>query len=127
MAIFVMLNNFFHDFAVALLFACLLVMTYVHKSIQRGDGAANLDFAFGLFRWLNRVIIGSWAFIIVGGVVRTLAYEQYEWMESAGRGQIAALIIKHILLVSFVIGGTMLQLRLRKFFRNHQAKAEITP
>jgi len=48
-------------------------------------------------------------------------------MEAAGRGQIAALIIKHILLVSFVIGGTVLQLRLKKVFRSHQAKAEITP
>lgn len=116
MAIFIMLNNFFHDFAVALLFACLLVMTFIYQSAREEGSAVAMKFSFDLSRWLNKVIIGSWTFIIIGGVIRTLAYEQYEWMEAAGRGQVIALIIKHILLVSFVIGGTILQVRLRRTF-----------
>ncbi len=123
MAVFIMLNNFFHDFSVALLFACLLVMTFVYRATAIEPSSVNRDFAYALFRWLNKVIVGSWAFIIVGGVIRTLAYEQYEWMEAAGRGQVVALIIKHILLVSFVAGGTVLQLRLRRIFASHHAKS----
>lgn len=122
MAIFIMLNNFFHDFAVALLFACLLVMTFVYKATRKDGISLNLDFANRLFRWLNKVIFGAWVFIIVGGVIRTLSYEQYEWMEAAGRGQVVALVTKHILLVSFVVGGTVLQLRLKKIFGDHRAQ-----
>ncbi len=114
MAIFVMLNNFFHDFSVAILFASLMVLTFVHRNMGDRPSDEILQFARLLYRWMNRLILGSWAFIIVGGIIRTLAYEQYEWMESAGKGQIAALIIKHILLVSFVLAGTWLQVRLRK-------------
>lgn len=123
MAVFIMLNNFFHDFSVALLFACLLVMTFVYKASVKDPASANRDFAYAMFRWLNKVIIGSWTFIIAGGVIRTLAYEQYEWMEAAGRGQVVALIIKHMLLISFVIGGTVLQLRLRRTFASYHAKS----
>jgi len=121
MAIFVMLNNFFHDFAVALLFACLLIMTFIYRGARRDPATNGLDFAHHLYRRLKKVIIASWVVIIGGGIVRTLAYEEYEWIEAAGRGQIAALVIKHILLVSFVVGGTILQLRLRKIFAEHRA------
>ncbi len=123
MAIFIMLNNFFHDFAVALLFACLLVMTFVYKAALRDDFPANREFAFRLFRWLNRAIIGSWVFIIAGGIIRTLAYKDYEWMEAAGRGQIAALVVKHLLLVSFIVGGTLLQLKVRRIFKKHSGQS----
>ncbi len=114
MAIFVMLNNFFHDFAVALLFACLLVMTFIDKAVQQHSMEAGLDFLTHLYRWLSKVIIASWIFIIAGGIIRTLAYEEYEWMESAGRGQVLALVIKHILLVTFAVAGIVLQRRLKK-------------
>ena len=122
MAIFIMLNNFFHDFAVAVLFDTLAVMAFVFRTLQKHPEENYLVFARGLYRWLNKVIVASWAFVIVGGVVRTLAYEQYEWMESAGRGQIAALIVKHLLLVSFVVGGTILQIRVKKMLAQLNAK-----
>ena len=116
LAIVIMLNNFFHDFAVAMLFTCLLILTYIYRASQRIDFLSQISFAEYLYRSLNKVIIGSWTFIIVGGIVRTIAYEQYEWSEAAGKGQITALVLKHILLISFVIGGTVLQIRLKKIF-----------
>ncbi len=116
LAIVIMLNNFFHDFAVAVLFVSLLVLTFIYKASQQVSFHNYTPFAEYLYRALNKVIIGSWVFVIVGGIIRTLAYEQYEWSEAAGKGQITALVLKHILLISFVIGGTVLQIRLKKIF-----------
>src|SRR5512134_986129 len=111
MAIFVMLNNFLHDFAVAVLFACLLVMSSIYRNARNNPTKAGMDFLHHMYQQLNKAIMTSWVAIIAGGIIRTLAYERYEWVEAAGRGQIAALIIKHALLVSFVVAGTILQLR----------------
>ena len=122
MAIFVMLNNFFHDFSVAVLFASLMVLAFVYRTMGDRPSDEILQFARLLYRWMNRLIIGAWVWIIVGGVIRTLAYEEYEWMEAAGKGQVAALVIKHILLVSFVFGGTWLQIRLKSMLKEPDAK-----
>ena len=121
MAIFVMLNNFFHDFSVAILFACLMVLWFVFRMMAAQPSPELVTFYRGLYAWMNRLILGAWAWIIVGGIIRTLAYEDYEWMEAAGKGQVAALVIKHILLVSFVVGGTWLQIRLKKMLKEPDA------
>ena len=120
-AILVMLNNLFHDFAVALLFSCLIVLSVVDRRVRTPEAANGLPLAHGIARVLSKVIHGCWAVIILGGIVRTLAYEDFEWNEAAGRGQVAALVVKHILLVSLVVWGTVIHLRLRRFLRAHPA------
>lgn len=116
-AILVMFNNLFHDFAVALLFACLIALsaTYRHAQMQGASGATPLVRDIG--RFFNSVTHACWAAIIVGGAIRMLAYERFEWNEAAGRGQVAALVVKHIVLVALIAWGTYLQLRLRKLLR----------
>ena len=69
---------------------------------------------FEIYNGFRVTIWVAWGWIIIGGIIRTLAYEQYEWMPAAGRGQIAALAVKHILLVSLVVWGSIIQTRLRK-------------
>jgi len=115
-AILLMLNNLLHDFAVAGLFATLLVLWYVFREVRK-DPQQRAVFARKLARMLNRVVVGCWIVIILGGIVRTIAYEKFEWKEAAGRGQVAALVVKHILLVSLIVWGTVIQVRLRRLLR----------
>lgn len=114
MGIFVMVNNFFHDFAVGLLFASLLVVSHIHKAYGTDGPEERIQFLRGLYGTFKKVILGCWVVIIAGGVVRTLAYREYEWMEAAGRGQTGALVIKHIILVALVVWGVIIQVRLKK-------------
>ena len=116
-AILVMLNNWFHDFAVAMLFCCLTLLWLIYRKTQQQPDASWLPFARSLAKSMNTVTRVSWAMIIVGGIIRTLAYQNYEWAGAAGSGQVAALALKHVLLVSLIVWGTMIQLRLRKFFK----------
>ena len=113
-----MISNYLHDFSVALLFACLLVTAVIERVGARPEYEPAKEFAYRMYRIMMRFIIAAWVFIIVGGAFRTAMYAEYEWSEAAGRGQVAALIVKHVLLVSLVIAGTWLQLRLRRRFRN---------
>jgi len=108
--ILIMLNNFFHDFAVAMLFCGLIVINLAtRKSIGMPKEAQRR-----LYLSMSRLLKACWAFIIVGGAVRTWAYREYEWMPAAGRGQVAALIVKHVLLVSVVLFGVWGQLSAKK-------------
>lgn len=117
MSVFIMLNNFIHDFVVALLFSILLVMNWIYSQSKKKDFQIQKVFAKDIFDYLNKSTIWIWALIIVGGIIRTVSYREYEWSEAAGKDQIPALIMKHILLVILVIFGTALQLRLRKIFK----------
>lgn len=113
-----MLNNYLHDFAVAILFSAVLVLALIERMSRGGQGREIHAFVVRVYRMLTRLVIGAWVVIIVGGAVRTVTYTSFEWSEAAGKGQIAALMFKHILLAVFVIAGTVIHVRLRRRFRS---------
>lgn len=117
LAIFVMLNNWFHDFSVAMLACGLICLHIIHRRVSEPANMAWLPFARSLAASFNKIVYVCWAALIVLGIVRTLAYRSFEWDEAAGSGQITALVLKHLLLVSLVLWGTVSQLRLRRLLR----------
>jgi hypothetical protein len=63
---------------------------------------------------LMRVAWGSLAWVLVGGAIRAWFYMDYEWLPAAGRGQIAALGVKHVLLFGLTAWGLVGVVRLRR-------------
>jgi hypothetical protein len=57
------------------------------------------------------------AWTLLFGMVRGWTYREYEWVEAAGRGQVPALIVKHVILVSLVIAGVAVLYRVRRLAR----------
>lgn len=119
-AIFVMLNNWFHDFAVAMLFCSLILLRLIYRKTQQQLDASWLPFARNLVKSFSKVTHICWAMLILGGIIRTVAYENFEYEEAAGSGQVTALVLKHVLLVSLIVWGTVIQFRLRKFLKECQ-------
>ena len=110
MAIAVMMNNFFHDFAVALLTASLIFIWYC-----AGERAGlELDARRRIYTFFGKITWGCWAWIVIGGGIRSWAYMDYEYLPAAGRGQVAALVVKHILLVSLVVFGVWIQVKIKR-------------
>jgi hypothetical protein len=105
-ALAVMLNNYFHDLAVAFLFASSLM---AHLTLRRWP-----DAPLPLVRSLRRVAWASLAWVLVGGVVRAWFYEEYEWLPKAGTAQVPALVVKHILLVTLTVWGLVGVVRLSR-------------
>jgi hypothetical protein len=52
--------------------------------------------------------------IIIGGIPRTMFYKDFEWANAAGKGQIPALIVKHILAFTFVGLGAYLWIKINR-------------
>jgi len=106
-AILVMLNNYFHDLAVAFLFASSLM---AHLVVRYWPGPLSPRLA----RILMRVAWGSLIWVLLGGVVRVIFYYEYEWLPKAGTAQIPALMAKHVVMVSLTIWGMIGVLRLKR-------------
>lgn len=113
MAELIILNNWLHDFAAAILLVSLVFIYIFQKKYFP------LKIARLVYSKIKPLIISSWIFIIAGGVVRTITYSKFEWAEAAGRGQVAALAIKHVILFVIVIAGIYFQLKLKKLFKRN--------
>jgi hypothetical protein len=117
LAILVMINNFFHDLAVGILFAnvvlSLFLIRLIKEHVPAGEGVLGRFVTYS-----SRITWGALTFIIVGGIIRTATYRSFEWSEAAGKGQIAALIVKHIILVGCTVVGVALQIRMSRKSRD---------
>ena len=106
-ALLVMMNNYFHDLAVAFLFASSL-MSHLVLRYWPGEPSPELG------RILLRVAWGSLAWVLVGGAVRAWFYVDYEWLPKAGTAQVPALGVKHILLFALTAWGLVGVVRLQR-------------
>ena len=101
LALIVMLNNYFHDLGVAVIFSTVMANLFLGRALVR-LGPPGLFLAVAVFRRLSLVTRLSLAWVILGGIPRALAYQDFEWVEAAGDGQIVALVAKHVVLVAMV-------------------------
>ena len=106
-ALVIMLNNYFHDLAVAFLFASTIL---AHVVLRYWPGRPSEQLA----TVLSRIAWGSLAWVLLGGVVRVIFYKEYEWLPKAGTAQIPALMVKHILLVGLTVWGLIGVVRLNR-------------
>jgi len=128
MAILVMFSNYFHDLATAI-FAVSAVTAYllqrslamqaapatvqsVDRSVQPVDRSIQ-----PVVRGVQRMGYYSLAWTLLFGSIRGLTYREYEWVEAAGRDQVAVLMVKHIILVSLVIAGCVALYKLHRLER----------
>jgi len=110
-----MMNNYFHDVATALLGAsafALVVLLRRYEAGPRGPDAAR--YFLEIAERMAKLARFSLAWIVLGGIPRTIWYGEFEWANAAGRGQVAALVVKHVLAFGFVAAGVAFWIRLRR-------------
>ncbi len=110
-AMLVMLNNYFHDLAVAFLFASSLMAHLVLRHVKRDSTPP------ALARALSRIAWFSFTWVMLGGAVRTWYFMQYEYLPQAGKGLVPMLVAKHVVLVGVTVMGLVAVVRLRARLR----------
>jgi len=116
MSILIILNNYLHDVATATLLSSAVIFYVLARQAQRGGTDERRVFARA-YRTLTRFAWGSLAWIIIGGIPRTIFFNQYEFIPADTKGIVADLVVKHILLVSAVIAGSIMWVRLGRAAR----------
>jgi len=120
LGIVIVINNYFHDVASALLGAsgvALWVIVRRYEAHPRRDERAVTEYFIALYKGMTRVAKVSLILILIGGIPRTLFYRDFEWVTAVKHGQVPALIVKHIMAFAVVGAGVILWLRLRKRVR----------
>ena len=105
MAALIMLNNYLHDLAAGLLFSSALAVYVLNRRLGDNPSPEVVQYFRKVYGGMSKLVIISLVWIVLGGAVRTWAYQEFEWAPAVGRHQVTLLIFKHILFFSAVLGG----------------------
>lgn len=105
MGVFVMMNNYFHDVATAILLVASILMMFLIKEVERHGNMEVKRLFVDLYPKMSHIIGGTIVFIIMAGIVRTFTYKDFEWANAVGNEQVPAIIVKHVLVVLFLFYG----------------------
>lgn len=106
--ILVMLNNYMHDFATALVVVTTLGMLLLVRYCEGKGGDDLKRLLVDLYPKMVHLAGGAVAFVILAGIVRTFTYQEFEWKSAVETGQVTALVVKHVLLFSLFAYGIYL-------------------
>jgi hypothetical protein len=109
-----MMNNYFHDVATALLAASGFALWAMLRAWERDGGPGSARYFMAIHARMAKLARFSLAWIVLGGVPRTIFYAEFEWANAAGRAQVPALVVKHVIAFAFVAAGAWLWIRLRR-------------
>lgn len=107
--IILQIANYFHDLAVAIVASNIFVVYILGRSIEKHSERAVI--LAETFRKLSKITYIALAYILAGGALRAYYFMDFEWIPAAGKGQIAALIVKHFILVSLTVWGIVVHYR----------------
>ena len=114
LAVIVMLMNYFHDLASGLMFGAVAAYFLAAMVLRRSAEVADQEpVRERLYLAFKPVVLGALAAVILGGIPRMYFYYDYEWLPAAGRGQVVALVVKHVFLVSITVVSILAFLKQR--------------
>jgi len=114
LAVFILMNNYFHDVATALLLASGIAMWLIVKNLGNNAKGTAVDYFMDIYYSVTRLAKFSLYWILIGGIPRILTYKKFEWANALEKNQTIGLIVKHIIAFIFVGSGVYLWLRLGK-------------
>jgi hypothetical protein len=119
----IMMNNYFHDVATALLAASAVALWLMLRQYEASAGGPEAARYFlAIHARMVKLARFSLAWIVLGGIPRTIFYTRFEWANAAGKLQIPALIVKHVIAFALVAGGAWFWVQLRRRVASVQAE-----
>lgn len=116
--VLIIMNNYFHDVATAMLLSSALILWLLGRK-ARAEGPDAVKWLASAYPVLTRVAQFSIAWIVIGGIPRTIWFQQVEWnlADPSNKYLFAALMVKHAFMWLAVGTGTLMWLRERKVAR----------
>ena len=117
LGILVVLNNYVHDVATALLLVSALWLGWSARDLGPSPSPETLAVFRRSYRRCVRFVLGAILVIVGTGVVRTVSFVDFEWMPALGRGLVPVLVLKHVLIFTLLGVGGWAWVRLRRRLR----------
>lgn len=114
-SIAIMMNNYFHDVATALLAASAALMIVLVGTLGDTPSPEVARFVVRLYPKMTMVAKVALVWILVGGIPRTIFFTRVELATGVGTTGIAvALAVKHLIMFALVVLGAVEWRRLAK-------------
>lgn len=111
LAVSIMMNNYFHDVATAMLFASGSIFWSVLVLYEQTSGEATLRYLMRFHRISRKVLGFSLAWLLLGGIPRILFFRSFEWGNAVSKGQADGLLAKHILAFVMIMAGSWIWIK----------------
>ena len=108
LGVLIMMSNYFHDVATALLAASAIAMRLLINRYPADPTPALAEYFQRVRRAIEWFARFALVWIFIGGVPRAMYFKGFEWQTAVEHGQTAALIVKHVLIIHLVMIGTIL-------------------
>lgn len=112
--VLIMLNNYFHDFATALMVVSAYGMFLILNRANASNSLELKELSVHLYPKMVHVCGASIVFLFFAGIVRSFTFMDYEYSNAIAHGQITALVIKHVLLLVLFFFGINLWIKVHK-------------
>lgn len=123
MDMLIVLNNYLHDVATAVLLSSAVIFYVLARQARDGDEGEMRAFARA-YTSLTRFAIGALVWIILGGIPRIIFFTKYEFIPAQLNGIVPDLIMKHVILVAMVVAGVTMWVRMGKLAREYRASGD---
>jgi len=110
----IVFNNYFHDLATGVFVGCAVTLWALSRTVRADHRHA--ESLAQAYRMLTRTLWISVAWIILGGIPRTIFFPAYEFIPALGKGIVPALILKHVVMFSAVGLGIAAWVSARRAF-----------
>lgn len=112
-AVFILMSNYFHDVATAMLVACSFSLWVILEKYGQQDETKRLFFA-RLYRAIRNVVIFSWIWIVSAGILRIATFRSFEWVNAVEKHHETALLVKYGIAAVMVFVGSYTWIVLRR-------------
>jgi hypothetical protein len=119
-SIVIIINNYFHDLATALLLTSAVILWVLGRRAE-GGGPAERQALARAYPTLVRFAQGAFVWVILGGIPRTIFFTRYEWDPAVIHGIVPALMVKHAFMVTAIVVGAIMWFRMAKVARAEAA------
>ena len=121
----IVLNNYFHDITVALVFVFAAAFLLIFKYFKKISDNEAYALALFIYSRLKRVFLGVIFFVIAGAIIRVLSADDFELADAARNNQMTALKAKYLLLATLFFGGMILwYFPVRKIVNRNQPQSK---
>ena len=113
-ATFLLMSNYFHDVATAMLLACGIVLRVLARNQDQEKDAVLRKYADDMHRSVNRLAWFSLVWIIAGGILRVATFRSFEWWNAVQKHLEVALLVKYGIATLMMIAGAVLWVKYGK-------------
>ncbi len=123
--VLIIMNNYFHDVATAVLIAAAIIMGVLARQARAGGPQETAALARA-YPTLSRFAIGALVWIVLGGIPRVIFFNTHD-LGAVFDDLATAIIVKHVVELGAVVVGVVMWRRTKRLVEAAARDASGTP